>query len=150
MAKRVVLSDVVISAPRNVYRPEREEALACVLPRYYRSVASARVPVAAPADVCWFCAQAVLGGPLVVETMNGGSLGAFCSRICRDSFAGMVRSCVALREEPKITLLPMVCYSDPAEVRAVVNDLRDREGVYGSCFLDEARGSVHISLRSLV
>ncbi|WPM54371.1 Late transcription factor VLTF-2 (2), partial [Monkeypox virus] len=40
----------------------------------------------------------------------------FCSKICRDSLASMVKSHVALREEPKISLLPLVFYEDKEKV----------------------------------
>ncbi|RAX31391.1 UNVERIFIED_CONTAM: hypothetical protein DQE83_26885, partial [Escherichia coli] len=49
----------------------------------------------------------------------------------------MVKSHIALREEPKVTLLPLVFYDNPKEVINIINTLRNKEGVYGSCFYKE-------------
>nr|WQH58030.1 MAG: MC103L [Molluscum contagiosum virus] len=147
--RRISLPRVTISAPRAVLRPERQEPLACVLPEYYYTVAQLRLQVNPERARCWFCSQAVGAAVWAVETLHGHAVGSFCSRICRDSFASTVRTHVALREEPKVTLLPLVFFQQPEQVLELIRALRSREGIYGTCFFDERAGAVTLTLRSL-
>ncbi|QGN68098.1 viral late transcription factor 2 [Equine molluscum contagiosum-like virus] len=147
--RRFSLQGITISEPKAVLKPLRQEAISCVLPEYYHTVAKLRLRVSAEARRCWFCAQPVQTR-FAVETLHGRAVGSFCSRICSDSFAGTVKAHVALREEPKVTLLPLVFYQEPEEVLRVINALRHRDGVYGSCFFDERDASVTLTLRSLL
>ncbi|ABD97470.1 V132; CPXV-BR_135 V132 [Cowpox virus] len=150
MAKRVSLPDVVISAPKAVFKPAKEEALACILPKYYKSMADVSIKTNSVIDKCWFCNQDLVFKPISIETYKGGEVGYFCSKICRDSLASMVKSHVALREEPKISLLPLVFYEDKEKVINTINLLRDKDGVYGSCYFKENSQIIDISLRSLL
>ncbi|AAF17973.1 gp089L [Rabbit fibroma virus] len=149
MAKRVSLQDIVISSPKSVVKTTQDESLTCILPTYYNTVANVSIPVNADDVTCWFCKQELIIVPLRVETLKG-QVGYFCSKICRDSFAAMVKTHVALREEPKITLLPLVFYNKPEDVINIINSLRNKDGIYGSCFYKENDQSVQISLRSLL
>ncbi len=148
--KQINLPNVSISAPKAVFKPQKEEALTCILPKYYNSVADVEVRTNTRENECWFCDQSIESQKLSIETLNGRSVGYFCSRICRDSFACMVRSHVALREEPKISLLPLIFYENRDEIIKVINSLREVEGVYGSCFFNEKKNSVQLLLRSLI
>lgn len=147
--RRISLPGITISEPKAVFRPLKQETISCVLPEYYHTVAKLRLRVNADHAACWFCAQPVQQR-FAVETLAGREVGSFCSRICRDSFAGMVRAHVALREEPKVTLLPLAFYQDAAEVVHLIEALRARDGVYGTCFFDERDGSITLTLRSLL
>lgn len=147
--RRISLQGITISEPKAVFRPLQQETISCVLPEYYHTVAKLHLKISDSCDTCWFCTQQVRQR-FLVETLHGHTLGSFCSRICRDSFASMVSTHVALREEPKVTLLPLVFYKDPTEVMHVIDALRERDGVYGTCFFDERDGSVIVSLRSLL
>ncbi|AST09310.1 late gene transcription factor [Murmansk poxvirus] len=150
MAKRVSLPDVVISAPKAVIKPVKEEALTCILPRYYKSIADISIKSSNISDKCWFCNQDIVFTPLSIETFKGGKVGYFCSKICMDSLASMVKSHIALREEPKISLLPLVFYEDKDKVINTINFLRDKEGIYGGCYYKENSQIIDISLRSLL
>ncbi|ABQ43566.1 late transcription factor VLTF-2 [Tanapox virus] len=150
MAKKVSLPNIVISSPKSVVKPVRDEEISCILPKYYRSVADVTLSLNANTDYCWFCYQNLIIQPYFVETLKGGKVGVFCSNICRDSFSSMIRTHVAIREEPKITLLPLVFYKDPEKVVNIINTLKNKEGVYGSCFYKENDKSIQISLRSLL
>ncbi|ABI99084.1 late transcription factor VLTF-2 [Deerpox virus W-1170-84] len=151
MAKRLSLQDIVISNPKAVSKPTiNDDALTCILPKYYNSVADINIHINSDNSYCWFCNQLLLVTPFHVETMKGKYVGNFCSKICRDSFATMIKSHVALREEPKITLLPLVFYDKPDEIINIINLLKNKEGIYGNCFYKENDQTVHISLRSLL
>ncbi|ATI21036.1 VLTF-2 [Western grey kangaroopox virus] len=149
MYRKVNLRSIVISEPKAAKKFRPQESISCVLPEYYHTVACKKLRVCNQEAKCWFCLQEVLCR-FKVETLHGGRVGSFCSRICRDSFAGMIKGNVALREEPKVTLLPLQVYENPDDVLEVINALRETEGVYGTCFLDEEENSVRLTLRSLM
>nr|WGO62717.1 late transcription factor VLTF-2 [Wadden Sea poxvirus] len=151
MAKRVSIPNITISEPKAVYKHvTNNEKLTCVLPKYFTSVADISLQTSTDNTCCWFCYQKLIFIPYYIETMRGGNVGNFCSKICRDSFASMIKSNVALREEPKITLLPLIFYDNPEEVINIINILRNKDGIYGGCFYKENNKSIQISLRSLV
>ncbi|AEN03690.1 late gene transcription factor VLTF-2 [Yokapox virus] len=150
MAKRVSIPDIVISTPKSVRKPLKEESLTCILPRYYKSIVDISIKSNNSIDKCWFCNQDMIFKPLYIETLKGGNIGYFCSKICRDSMASMVKSHIALREEPKISLLPIVFYEDKDKIINTINFLRDKEGIYGSCYYKENSQIIDISLRSLL
>ncbi|AAK85052.1 putative late transcription factor [Lumpy skin disease virus] len=150
MAKRVTLPDITISSPKSVAKSTKNECFSSILPKYYVPVADISIDTNSDNSYCWFCSQILIIKPLCIETIKGNNVGAFCSTICRDSFASMVKSHIALREEPKVTLLPLVFYDNPKEVINIINTLRNKEGVYGSCFYKEKDKSIHVSLRSLL
>ncbi|AAR07447.1 91L [Yaba monkey tumor virus] len=150
MAKKVSLQNIVISSPKSVVKTVKEEEMSSILPKYYRSVAEVTLSLNTNTDRCWFCYQNLVMKPhYFVETLKGGKVGVFCSSICRDSFSSIIKSHVAIREEPKITLLPLVFYKDPEKVVNIINTLKNKEGIYGSCFYKENDKSIQISLRSL-
>ncbi|QHR82631.1 viral late transcription factor VLTF-2 [Brazilian porcupinepox virus 1] len=149
MAKRISLNDIVISSPKSVIKPVVNEQISCILPKYYTTLYDISIGMSNNDKFCWFCNQLIVI-PLYIETLKGRQVGNFCSHICRDSFASMIKPLVALREEPKISLLPLVVYDKPDEVINIINLLRNKEGVYGSSFYRESDKSINISLRSLL
>ncbi|AAR98171.1 ORF076 late transcription factor VLTF-2 [Orf virus] len=149
--KRIALSRVDISAPRaSACAPPAACRIEYVLPKYFNTVSAERLALRAADGTCWFCRQRVGTAALAVETLDGGAVGEFCSRLCRDSFAGSIRHLVALREEPKIELLPLEMYADPDRVRALINETRATEGVYGRCYLEPDGRTVRMALKSLI
>ncbi|APG58310.1 viral late gene transcription factor 2 [BeAn 58058 virus] len=150
MANRLTLQDIVISSPKSVSKPIIDESISCILPRYYTTLYDSYIGIGNCNKYCWFCNQEIFIVPFFVETIKSGHIGTFCSRICRDSFATMIKSLVALREEPKISLLPLQFYDKPNEVINIINTLRNKEGVYGRAYYIESNKSVHISLRTLI
>ncbi|AIZ77327.1 putative late transcription factor VLTF-2 [Parapoxvirus red deer/HL953] len=150
--KRIALCRVDISAPRaSACAPPATTRLEYVLPKYFNSVCAERLPLRAADGSCWFCKQRVpAGAALAVETLDGAALGEFCSRLCRDSFAGLVKHLVALREEPKIELLPLEMYADPERVRALINETRELEGLYGRCYVEGDARAARMALKSLI
>ncbi|QDJ95036.1 late transcription factor VLTF-2 [Hypsugopox virus] len=150
VSKRVTLSDVVIFNPKSVIKQKKEEALTGLLPKYFQLVSDKVLDVNDNNNTCWFCYQNIEIECYRVETFKGGYIGWFCSRICRDSFATSVKSQIALREEPKISLLPLICYKNKDMVLNVINELKNKEGIYGSCFYKENNQTIQILLRSLV
>ncbi|ASK51297.1 Late transcription factor (VLTF-2) [Eptesipox virus] len=149
-SKRVTLSDVIISNPKSVIKQQKEEALTGLLPKYFQLMTDKVLEVNVDDTLCWFCNQKIKISCYRVETLKGGYIGWFCSKICKDSFATSVKSQIALREEPKISLLPLVCYKNKDDVLNIINDLKDKEGVYGSCFYKENNQTIQILLRSLI
>ncbi|AAL69827.1 SPV088 putative late transcription factor VLTF-2 [Swinepox virus] len=150
MAKKVSLSNITISSPKAVIKQVKDESITSILPSYYTSEACMTVKMNHMCNCCWFCSQDIILSPLHIETMKGNNVGNFCSSICRDSFASMIKSNVALREEPKATILPLICYDKPNEIINIINLLRNKEGIYGNCYYKEKDNSIQISLRSLL
>ncbi|AAR98433.1 late transcription factor VLTF-2 [Bovine papular stomatitis virus] len=149
--KRIALCRVDISAPRaSACPPPAAGRIEYVLPKYFNSVSSDRLALRAADGSCWFCKQRVGAAPLAVETLDGAAIGEFCSRLCRDSFAGLVKHLVALREEPKIELLPLEMYADPDRVRALINETRELDGVYGRCYVERDGRAARMALKSLI
>ncbi|ANS71178.1 viral late transcription factor [Pteropox virus] len=149
MAKRVSLPNVVINAPKAAIKSTYKESLGCVLPSYYKTLNDSILSLNTKSDCCWFCNQQLDGKYLSIETLMNSFVGYFCSRICRDSFACMVKTHIALREEPKISLLPLTCYKDPEKVIKIINECKEEEGLYGNCFFNEKTNTIQMSLRSL-
>ncbi|QHG62650.1 VLTF-2 [Cetacean poxvirus 1] len=148
-AKRMTLKNVVITQPKAVYKPVKEKGLKYILPKYYRSLSNLLLKTNRNKQICWFCQQVITSQYLEIETQNNKYVGCFCSRICKDSFANMIKSHVALREEPKVTLLPLIFYENPNEIISVINNLREIESIYGCCYFIESDFSIQVSLRSL-
>nr|WNT71210.1 MAG: late transcription factor VLTF-2 [Equine parapoxvirus]WNT71237.1 MAG: late transcription factor VLTF-2 [Equine parapoxvirus]WNT71261.1 MAG: late transcription factor VLTF-2 [Equine parapoxvirus] len=147
--RRIALCKVEISAPRAAACAPAAARIEYVLPKYFNMVSSERLAVRAKDGTCWFCRQRAAPA-LAVETMEGARLGEFCSRLCRDSFASSIKHLVALREEPQIALLPLEMYADVERVRALINETRELEGVYGRCYLELDGLSVRLALKSLI
>ncbi|AWU47134.1 VLTF-2 [Sea otter poxvirus] len=149
MAKRISLPTVTISTPKSAIRTTIQDSIGSVLPLYYRIINNDKLDVSSCGNICWFCHQYLTSTSLTIETLLGGDIGVFCSHICKDSFACMIKAHVALREEPRIAILPLVCYKDPNKVISIINSLRSRDDIYGNCFFDEKNKTIQMSLRSL-
>ncbi|QRM13585.1 late transcription factor VLTF-2 [Fowlpox virus] len=148
MYKKVNLSGIVISEPKSVKKFKTKDSIVNVLPEYYHTIADKRLEIRKDKDNCWFCKQDMnTYNPYFIETLYGDHIGVFCSKICRDSFANMIKSVIALREEPKISLLPLELYEKPEEVLEVINYLRHKEGIYGSCILESDKNIIKLTLR---
>ncbi|ASC55564.1 late transcription factor VLTF2-like protein [Seal parapoxvirus] len=149
--KRIALCRVDISSPRAAAcAPPPAARIEYVLPKYFNTVSAERLALRTADGACWFCKQRVCSAALAVETLEGAEIGEFCSRLCRDSFAGSIKHLVALREEPKIELLPLDMYANPDRVRALINETRELDSVYGRCYLEADGRTVRMALKSLI
>ncbi|QRY18894.1 ORF-24 [Teiidae poxvirus 1] len=148
MYRKVTISGIIISEPKSVKKFKNADSIVNVLPEYYKTIADKQIKLQKTNDICWFCKQSMQTfTPNFIETLYGNRLGIFCSKICRDSFANMIKSIIALREEPKISLLPLEMYENTDEVLEIINDLREKEGIYGSCILESDHDIVRLTLR---
>ncbi|ALA62401.1 late transcription factor VLTF-2 [Turkeypox virus] len=146
MYRKVNLSGIIISEPKSVKKNKSKDSIVNVLPEYYRTIVDKRLQIKKYDGNCWFCKQMIIAAMFFIEALYGEHIGFFCSKICRDSFANMIKGIVALREEPKITLLPLELYNNPDEVIQIINDLKQKEGIYGSCILEQ--DTIRMNLRS--
>ncbi|ABJ09012.1 late transcription factor VLTF-2 [Nile crocodilepox virus] len=143
------LAPISVSDPKAAAKSGGGYVVSNILPNYFAVLASERQDVSEDGSACWFCRQPLEpDGARRIETLFSRSFGYFCSRICADSFAAGVKHIIPLREDPKVSLLPLVCYRHPERVLAVINGLRDTAGVYGGVLF--AKNRIDIELKSFI
>ncbi|AAR83415.1 late transcription factor VLTF-2 [Canarypox virus] len=147
MYKKVNLSGIIISEPKSVKKNRIKESINNVVPKYYQVLTDKNLKIKKDNNNCWFCKQQLNSFThYFIKTLYGDDIGFFCSKICRDSFANMIKGVIALREEPKVSLLPLEVYENPEEVIEIINELREKEGTYGNCIL-ETDNNIRLTLR---
>ncbi|AYP74247.1 late transcription factor VLTF-2 [Fowlpox virus] len=147
MYKKVNLSGIIISEPKSVKKNRIKESITNVVPKYYQVLADKKLKVRNNNGSCWFCKQDLNSFTYYfIKTLYGHDIGFFCSKICRDSFANMIKGVIALREEPKVSLLPLEVYENPEEIIEMINELREKDGTYGNCIL-ESEHDIRLTLR---